>query len=65
MTNCIKLSGKAFTVCEDLRQLAEQNKGVTVDEYLKEQRKNRLEQAIAKQFGLTVAEYRREIARKR
>lgn len=32
------MSGKAFAVCEDLRILAERNKGITVAELLQKQR---------------------------
>lgn len=50
------IEGKAFCVCEDLRQIAEQNKGKTVGEYL---RQRRIEQNEAKQFGMTLEEYRK------
>lgn len=54
----IRIAGKAFAVFEDLRQIAERNKGKTVAEVLSEIRKDRLEKAIAEQFGMTVEEYR-------
>ena len=47
------MSGKAFTVCEDLRILAERNKGITVAELLTQQRRERMCEALAKQFGTT------------
>ncbi len=53
-----KIVGRAFAVCEDLRIIAEQNKGKTVAQYMYEQRKERLERAVAAQFGMTVEEYR-------
>jgi AraC-like DNA-binding protein len=49
------ITGKAFCVVEDLRQFAEQHKGKTLNEVL---RKRRLEEAEAKQFGMTPSEYR-------
>ena len=52
------IAGKAFTVFEDLKKFAEQNKGKTVAEVLAEIRKDRLEKAVAGQFGMTVEEYR-------
>ena len=56
--NGLAIAGKAFVVCEDIRQVAEQNKGKTVAEYLKEQREARLERAVARQFGMTVEAFR-------
>ena len=50
------MSGKAFAVCEDLRILAERNKGITVAELLKQQRLERIYEAEAKQFGVSVSE---------
>ena len=44
------IAGKAFTVCEDLRQIAERNKGKTVAEVIAERRKERLKRAIDKQL---------------
>lgn len=55
------LAGKAFAVCEDLRLLAEKNKGKTVAEMLMEQRKHQLEQAEAKQFGMTEKEFKKQL----
>lgn len=46
-----QMSGKAFCVVEDLRQFAEKHKGKTVSEFLKEKRRERIEKAIAEQFG--------------
>lgn len=61
--NGIEVAGKAFAVWEYLRQIAELNKGKTVEEYLKEQRKARLEQAEARQFGMTVEQFRGLLSR--
>ena len=55
------IAGKAFAVCEDLRMLAERNKGKTVAELLKEQRQHKLQQAEAKQFGLPVEEFEKRL----
>lgn len=44
------MSGKAFAVCEDLRILAERNKGITVAELLKKQRLERIEKALEQQL---------------
>ena len=44
------IAGKAFTVCEDLRQIAEQNKGKTVAEVIADRRKERLKRVIDKQL---------------
>ena len=54
----LRIAGKAFVVFEDLKRFAQQNKGKTVAECLKEQRKARLEQAEAKQFGMTLETFR-------
>jgi phosphoribosylformylglycinamidine (FGAM) synthase PurS component len=56
-----KISGKAFCVVEDLKEFAKQHKGKTVSEALKELRFKRIEEAQAKQFGMTVEDYRRFI----
>ena len=45
------IAGKAFCVCEELKQLAKQNKGKKVAEVLRERRLKRLEEAEARQFG--------------
>ena len=50
------IKGKAFCVVEDLRLFAEQHKGQTVSEVLKQLR---LEEVEAKQFGMTPEEYRK------
>lgn len=55
-----KMAGKAFCVVEDFRQLTKQYKGMTVAEFLK---LLRLEEAVAKQFGMTLAEYRQCIGK--
>ena len=46
-----KVEGKAFCVCEDLRQFAEAHKGKKVAEVLKEKRRERLVAAEERQFG--------------
>ena len=46
-----KIQGKAFCVVEDLRQFAEQHKGKTVAEFLKEKRLERIIAAEERQFG--------------
>lgn len=46
-----RIEGKAFCVCEELKQLAEQNKGKTVADLLRERRLKRLEKAEEEQFG--------------
>ena len=56
-----KVSGKAFCVVEELRRFAEAHKGKTVAEALKERRRERLEKAVAEQFGMTVEEYRKAL----
>ena len=43
-----KIAGKAFAVCEDLRQIAEQNKGKTVAEILA---KERLKRTVERQLA--------------
>ena len=53
-----KVSGNINNVCEYLRQVADWNKGKTVREFLIDNRKDKLERACAKQFGITVKEYR-------
>jgi hypothetical protein len=50
MKNGFRIAGKAFTVVEDLRQLAEQNKGKTVKEFLFEQRQKELHDIIDRQL---------------
>jgi hypothetical protein len=50
------IAGKAFCVGEEVRQIAEQNKGKTVGEYL---RMRKIEQNEAKQFGMSLEEYRK------
>ena len=52
------MAGKAFCVVEELRQFAEEHKGMTVSEVLK---KRKLEEAEAKQFGISVVEFRKII----
>ena len=52
----MQIAGKAFCVVEDLRLFAEQHKGQTVAEAL---RLHRLEEAEAKQFGMSLYEYRK------
>lgn len=46
-----KMSGKAFCVVEDLRRFAEQHKGKTVSQALKELRLKKIVEAEEKQFG--------------
>lgn len=58
-----KMAGKAFCVCEDLKQFAAQHKGMTVAEFLKQRREEKLESEEAKQFGMTLTEYRRCIGK--
>lgn len=55
--------GRAFAVCEDLRVIAEQNKGKTVAQYMYEKRKERLDRAVAAQFGMTEDEYRAKLGK--
>ena len=50
------IAGKAFAVYEELRVLAERNKGITVAELLKKQRLERIHNAEAQQFGVSVEE---------
>lgn len=51
----MRIAGKAFCVVEDLRQFAELHKGKNLAEFLQQRR---LEEEEAKQFGMTLAEYR-------
>lgn len=44
------IAGKAFCVCEDLRQLAEQHKGMTVDEVLKQRKQEEIKKTIDNQI---------------
>ena len=55
------ITGKAFCVVEDLRRFAEEHKGKTLREVLL---KRRLEEAEARQFGVSVEEFRRIIERR-
>lgn len=57
----IKASGKAFCVVQDLKEIAERNKGMTVHEFLKLRKKEKLEEIEAKQFGMSVEEFRKII----
>jgi hypothetical protein len=59
------MAGKAFCVCEDLKQFAEQHKGKTVSEFLKQRKAERLEEAEAKQFGLSLEQYRKLMHREK
>jgi hypothetical protein len=52
-----RIAGKAFCVVEDLRQFAEQHKGMAVAEWLKQRRLERIERAEAKQFGMSELEF--------
>lgn len=52
------MAGKAFCVVEDLKRFAEEHKGITVSEVLK---KRKLEEAEAKQFGISVENFRKII----
>lgn len=56
------IAGKAFCVVEDLRLFAEQHKGKSVSEAL---RQHRIEEAEAKQFGMTSEEYRKCINKRK
>lgn len=51
----MRIEGKAFCVVEDLREFAERHKGQTVAEAL---RQRRIEEEEARQFGMSVDEYR-------
>ena len=55
------MAGKAFCVVEDLRKFAERNKGKTVNEVM---RMRKLEEAEAKQYGMGVEEFRKNIKRR-
>jgi methylphosphotriester-DNA--protein-cysteine methyltransferase len=44
------IAGKAFCVCEDLRQLAKQHKGMTVDEVLKQRKQEEIKKTIDNQI---------------
>ena len=44
------IAGKAFCVCEDLRQFADAHKGITVGEILKQRKKSKLRDTINKQL---------------
>ena len=50
MKNGFKIVGKAFCVVEDLRILANANKGKTVKEFCFEQRKKKLHDIIDRQL---------------
>lgn len=52
------IQGKAFCVVEDLRLFAEQHKGITMSEWLKQRRLEQVERAEAKQFGMSEVEYK-------
>ena len=56
-------SGKAFCVVEDLKRFAEEHKGITVAEFLKKRKEDQIEIAEAKQFGVSVENFR-EIIKK-
>lgn len=60
-----KVVGKAFCVVEELRQFADQHKGQTVAEWLSKRKIAKIEEAEARQFGLSVEEYRKLIHNKR
>lgn len=49
----VLIAGKAFTVCEDLKQLAEKYKGMTVANYIK---LKQLEEIERKQLNALCAE---------
>ena len=55
-----KISGKAFCVVEDLKDFAKKHKGIKVAEFLKQKRKERLEVFEAKQFGISVEDFRKK-----
>lgn len=55
------IAGKAFCVCEELRQFAEQHPNKKVSEWLKQRREEKLEEAEARQFGLSLDEYRKQL----
>lgn len=52
-------SGKAFCVVEDLKRFAEEHKGITVAEFLRKRKEEKIEIAEAKQFGISVEEFRK------
>lgn len=54
-------SGKAFCVVEDLKRFAEEHKGITVAEFLKKRKEDQIEIAEAKQFGVSVENFRKII----
>ena len=54
-------SGKAFCVVEDLKRFAEEHKGITVAEFLKKRIEDQIEFAEAKQFGVSVENFRKII----
>lgn len=54
------VAGKAFCVCEDLKQLAEENKGKTVADLMRERRAERLKRTIDEQLNSVVREYENE-----
>ena len=52
------ISGKAFTVCEDLRQIAEQYKGKTVAEVVAERKAEHLKRVVGSQLEEIAREVR-------
>lgn len=56
--NGFKLDGDVKDVCAELRAIADKYKGWTVDTFL---RLLRIEEDVAKQFGMPVEEYRRTV----
>ena len=54
-------SGKAFCVVEDLKRFAEKHKGITVAEFLRKRKEEKIEIAEAKQFGVSVENFRKII----
>lgn len=46
------IAGKAFCVCEELRQFAKQHPNKSVAEWLKQLRIEKLEETEARQFGI-------------
>ena len=54
-------SGKAFCVVEDLKRFAEEHKGITVAEFLRKRKEEKIEIAEAKQFGVSVENFRKII----
>lgn len=59
--NGFMVSGKAFCVVEDLKRFAEEHKGITVAEFLKKRKEDQIEIAEAKQFGVSVENFRKII----